>query len=433
MASDKLASSNSFAQVSMDPALFQEINRLCDDAKIKGDDTPFLLLNVDDVIEKIKQWKLAMPRITPYYAVKCNSDPVLLQTLASLNIGFGCASKEEMDVISELDVPTNRILYSNCCKGATHLQSAAKLGIDLMTFDNESELLKIKQFFPTAKLLLRLMVEKSSAKIQMGTKFGCEFTLTEHLLEAATQHNLSVVGVSFHIGSFPEDPDDFAHYIEKSLHTFITAEKFGHTMNILDIGGGFSGETDYLEHFKEIAECINKAIDEFFPPESEVEIISEPGRFFVTSAFTFFGNIIGKKAVLLREPNIMYFVNEGVYGLFIHTIFHDVPVTAIAVRQDKPDVLKLCTISGQTCDPMDIIVDSCMLPELEQGDWLMFPNMGAYTSSCSTEFNGFAKTGVKYVVSKATLSYLEKFPAGIELCNYLKDKAVVIESSNLTI
>ncbi|GFS50160.1 ornithine decarboxylase [Trichonephila clavipes] len=161
-----------------------------------------------------------------------------------------------MKVVADLDVPAERIIYANCCKGPTHLQSAAKLGIELMTFDNESELLKIKQYFPTAKLLLRIMVEKSSAKIQMGTKFGCEFTLIEHLLEAATRHNLSVAGVSFHIGSLAQDPNDFAVCIEKSLHTFLTGEKLGHRMTILDIGGGFPGEADSIEKFKEFT-CRN--------------------------------------------------------------------------------------------------------------------------------------------------------------------------------
>ncbi|GFU18682.1 hypothetical protein NPIL_344621 [Nephila pilipes] len=32
-----------------------------------GDDSAFLLFCIDDVLEKIKQWKLAMPRVTPYY------------------------------------------------------------------------------------------------------------------------------------------------------------------------------------------------------------------------------------------------------------------------------------------------------------------------------------------------------------------------------
>ena len=34
-----------------------------------------------------------MSGIQPFYAVKCNSDPALLKTLASLGAGFDCASK----------------------------------------------------------------------------------------------------------------------------------------------------------------------------------------------------------------------------------------------------------------------------------------------------------------------------------------------------
>ena len=33
------------------------------------------------------------PNVTPFYAVKCNSDPVLVKVLAELGAGFDCASK----------------------------------------------------------------------------------------------------------------------------------------------------------------------------------------------------------------------------------------------------------------------------------------------------------------------------------------------------
>ncbi|GFS93923.1 ornithine decarboxylase, partial [Nephila pilipes] len=64
------------------------------------------------------------------------------------------------------------------------------------------------------------------------------------------------------------------------------------------------------------------------------------------------------------------------------------------------DSLKPSSVWGQSCDPTDVIVKSCLLPNLEMGDWLMLGNMGAYTIVCATTFNGFQKTGVKYVVSE---------------------------------
>jgi hypothetical protein len=40
---------------------------------------------------------------------------------------------------------------------------------------------------------------------------------------------------------------------------------------------------------------------------------------------------------------------------------------------------------------MDFIAAAEEAEELMEGDWLWFPNMGAYTTATSTEFNGFPK------------------------------------------
>ncbi len=44
-----------------------------------------------------------------------------------------------------------RIIYANPCKQISHLKYAAEKGVELMTFDNELELHKVKKHFPTAK------------------------------------------------------------------------------------------------------------------------------------------------------------------------------------------------------------------------------------------------------------------------------------------
>ena len=38
-------------------------------------------------------WNAMLPKIHPFYAVKCNPEPALLKLLASLGTGFDCASK----------------------------------------------------------------------------------------------------------------------------------------------------------------------------------------------------------------------------------------------------------------------------------------------------------------------------------------------------
>ena len=49
------------------------------------------------------------------------------------------------------------------------------------------------------------------------------------------------------------------------------------------------------------------------------------------------------------------------------------------------------SVWGQTCDGLDCIVKDAELPELNVGDWLVFPDMGAYTVSAASTFNGFEK------------------------------------------
>ena len=55
-------------------------------------------------------------------AVKCNTDPLLLQTLAALGSGFDCASKNEIATILDLGVDPSRIIYANTCKQASYIR-----------------------------------------------------------------------------------------------------------------------------------------------------------------------------------------------------------------------------------------------------------------------------------------------------------------------
>ncbi len=50
-------------------------------------------MDIGRVIDLYDSWKIVLPNVQPFYAVKCNQDPVLLKILASLGTGFDCAGK----------------------------------------------------------------------------------------------------------------------------------------------------------------------------------------------------------------------------------------------------------------------------------------------------------------------------------------------------
>ncbi|XP_063968122.1 uncharacterized protein LOC135157285 isoform X2 [Lytechinus pictus] len=116
------------------------------------DEDPFFVLDLKDVEKKHHLWKQEFPNVQPFYAVKCNSNRRVLEMLAILGAGFDCASKAELQQVLDLGVQPNRIIYAHPCKAKSHLMFAKENDVRLMTFDNEDELVKIKEVFPKARL-----------------------------------------------------------------------------------------------------------------------------------------------------------------------------------------------------------------------------------------------------------------------------------------
>lgn len=51
-------------------------------------------------------------------------------------------------------------------------------------------------------------------------------------------------------------------------------------------------------HFiSQFSEVINAALDEFFPPDTGVKVIAEPGRYFVESVFTLAAAVFAKRVI----------------------------------------------------------------------------------------------------------------------------------------
>lgn len=85
-------------------------------------------------------------------AVKCNDSLTVLEVLAAMGAGFDCASKSEINKVLSLGaIDSNRIIFANPAKPASHIRHAALMNVATMTFDNETELHKVKKLYPNAK------------------------------------------------------------------------------------------------------------------------------------------------------------------------------------------------------------------------------------------------------------------------------------------
>ncbi|XP_067099437.1 ornithine decarboxylase [Osmerus mordax] len=385
------------------------------------DKDAFYVCDLGDVLKKHLRWARALPRVMPFYAVKCNDSRAVVMTLASLGAGFDCASKTEIHLVQSLGVDPSRIIYANPCKQVSQIKYASAHGVQMMTFDSEVELMKVARCHENAKLVLRIATDDSKAVCRLSVKFGATLKASRGLLERAQELGLDVIGVSFHVGSGCTDPDTYTQAISDARCVFDMAAELGYNMHLLDIGGGFPGSEDVKLKFEDITNVINPALDKYFPVDSGVRIIAEPGRYYVASAYTLAVNIIAKKVIMneqsasdeedegTNDRTLMYYVNDGVYGSFNCILYDHAHCLPTLHRKPKPEERMFpCSIWGPTCDGLDRIVEQCYLPDMQLGDWMLFENMGAYTVAASSTFNGFQKPDIYNIMSRASWKYVQQ-------------------------
>ncbi|KAJ8289510.1 hypothetical protein GJAV_G00002150 [Gymnothorax javanicus] len=388
----------------------------------RGSLDAFFVVDLGEILRKHLRWVRAMPRVKPFYAVKCNNERPVVKTLALLGTGFDCASQPEVELMKSLDVDPSRIIYANTIKQVSHLKYAADYGIEMMTFDTVAELHKIATYHKNAKLVVRIFADNSDSMIELSNKFGARLEKCPMLLEAAKSLGLSVIGVSFHVGSLCTNPDAYRKAIKDCRKVFDMGAKLGYSMNLVDIGGGFPGyDIPDLFVFQEFANVINKSLEKHFP-DPAVQVIAEPGRYYPASSFTLATNIIGKKVAMKRHDDdddeerdrMMYYVNDGIHMSFRFAMF---PKAYVLPGPVKKHTLKEATypstIFGQTCDGHDQILEKYRLPNLEIGEWLLFYNMGAYTVTLFTDFNGFRKPDIHYMISEEAWHRIQQIAAGV--------------------
>jgi ornithine decarboxylase len=158
----------------------------------------------------------------------------------------------------------------------------------------------------------------------LGVKFGCDpDNEASCLLKMGKSMNLNVIGLSFHIGSSNEDYEAYGRAIHRARRIFDEADEIGFKFTFLDIGGGFPGHD--FEAINSFSTFINSSLDGEFPAHEfpNLRIISEPGTYFVESAFTLASQIHSRK--ILRTPygdikQIMYYLGEGLFSSFLRTV-----------------------------------------------------------------------------------------------------------------
>jgi ornithine decarboxylase len=154
-------------------------------------------------------------------------------------------------------------------------------------------------------------------------------------------------------------------------------------MRVLDIEGGFVAGAV----FDEAAAVMHGTLaDHFGDLLPRVEVVGEPGTYFAETAFTLVVRVIGKRARGEARDYWIGSLSGPRYGF----VTRPRPLAALVPGEKT----YASTVFGPTCDSFDMVVTGYPLPEMSVGDWLVFDDMGAYTTALASNFNGFSMSDI---------------------------------------
>ncbi len=350
--------------------------------------TPLLVLSLEQIEKNYRLLRTHLPRVKVFYAIKANPHRRILELMRDLGSNFDVASDGEIMELSSLGVDGSRMIYANPMKTVNGLRACRNAGVGKMTFDSAGEIDKMARECPGATVLLRIRIDNSSAHVDLNKKFGAAREQALELLLKARDAGLDAAGIAFHVGSQTTSADPYLYALDIAREIFEEAAAAGMQLRIMDIGGGFPiPEPKVRFNLQEMLNQINARLDEDFPG---VEIWAEPGRFICGTAVNLITSVIG---VTERGGQPWYFLDEGLYGTFSGVLFDQWDFKLISFKEGEQVA---ATFAGPSCDSLDIMFRGKMTVRQEEGDLILVPICGAYTSASATTFNGFSKA--KFVV-----------------------------------
>ena len=339
------------------------------------------------------------------YAVKTNPYKSVIKYIGESGIEqFDVASINEIKLIKKL-FPKARAYYMNTVKSRENIREAyINYKIRNFAFDTKDEFQKIIEATDNAKdliLYVRVSISNEHAEIDLSQKFGALPGEALGLLRLAKAHAYKV-GLSFHVGSQCMHPISYTKGI-RDLGNIIKKTKI--VPDIINIGGGFPSVYPDL-HPQSLENYINEIKKAFnnLKLEKEPELLCEPGRAIVAES----GSSIVR--VVLRKKQKLY-INDGTYGSLFDAGVPNFILPTRMIPNGRMTSKKLTSYSlyGPTCDSIDYMKGPFVLPNnLKEGDYIEIGQLGAYSLTFRTKFNGFYSNQIFEVQDKPIMSMYEK-------------------------
>ncbi len=361
---------------------------------LNNDNSSLIFYDLDYLEERVNTLQEVFPSTTLHaVAVKSNPLPAILEHLKKYSLGAEAATLPEVYLAEKSGYKPEDIVFDSPAKTFKDIEYVLKKGfhinadslIELDRIDKE-----ISRFDTQSTGGLRINPQTGVGEIQMTStagkysKLGVPLDEKRELIEKYYVKYKWLNGVHLHIGSQGCSIDQLVKGIKK-VYDFIENlnPRIKHRINIFDIGGGLPvsyKKSKKSPSLKIFVHKLKRNCPQLFT--DTYKLITEYGRFIHANT----GWVASRVEYIKESKNINTAIIHIGSDLLMRRCYfpkqwyHEISVRDKNGRQKK-NKSKKYNIVGPLCFQGDIIAQNIKLPEIEEGDYVIIHDTGAYTLS----------------------------------------------------
>ena len=353
--------------------------------------TPTYCYSYRQLKENIKNFKKNFKSFSPLicFSVKSNTNVNLIKEISKFGLGADVVSMGELMIAIKAGIKPKKIVFSGVGKTSNEIDYAINKNILLINAESESEIKEIERIAKSKKKKVHVGIRlnpntdaKTLKQISTGkkeNKFGVnEKTFCELVKYCKSSKNIILKCLSVHIGSQILDHRPY----EKMLRILgKIINKVNHKFEFIDLGGGMGisyDNNDKKLNYKRYNIAIKK-----FLKNNKSKIIFEPGRSIIGDTGTLVSKVIyikksGKKNFVIINAAMNDFMRPALYGAS-HKMLPSV--------KKNTNSKKTYEVVGPICESTDKFTTLKNFQKLEENDFIVICDVGAYGMSLSSNYN----------------------------------------------
>lgn len=364
--------------------------------KFRDTPTPFYYYDMELLSNTLDAIKKASPEkeYCVHYAIKANSNPVILKLIAENGFGADCVSEGEIRAAINAGFPSEKIVFAGVGKGDSEIDFAIDNGVGCFNVESLPELQLINEMAINKDKVVNVAL-RVNPNIDAHThhyittgldenKFGIALEmLDEAITYCLKQPNLHLIGLHFHIGSQITTNEPFKVLCAKINAMVEHYSAQGINFESINVGGGLGIDyenpdsnpiPDFSSYFDTFRKNLKLSKGQSLHFELGRSVVAQCGSLITKVLYVKEGL---KKKFVIVDAGMTDLIRPALYQA--HHLIQN--ITSTSSLTETYDVV------GPICESSDCFGVNETLPVTSRGDLLALRSAGAYGEIMASQYN----------------------------------------------